>query len=193
MYTPESSFALLLSTIFAMVVYIKVDQGGSMPDLGEFCVNAVLCDSAVVAEGKLYMQGGGWNLLGTQRFPFNQPRISLAAVVSVPYTMTNQNHSLEIKLETEDHKPVPLGPPVEKDGEIHRPSQINAQFNIGRPPILQPGDSQVVPFAVNIDQLQFDSPSAYSFVFSIDGTEIQRLSFRVLGPPGGNIGSGAAA
>jgi Family of unknown function (DUF6941) len=158
-----------------------------MPNPGEFDVNAVLCDSAVVAEGKLYVQGGGWNILGTQQFPFIQPRISLGAVVTVPYTMTNQNHMLAIQLRNEDNESVAIGPPVENDGEVQRPMQIGAQFNIGRPAILQAGDSQMLPFAVNLDQLPFESPGAYSFVFSIDGTEIQWLPFRVVGPPGQNI------
>ena len=80
-----------------------------MPDPGEFAVNALVCDSAVVAEGKVFVQGGGWNMMVAQQFPFVQSRISLAVVVSVPYTMTNQNHLLEIRLENEDHEPVPIG------------------------------------------------------------------------------------
>ncbi len=158
-----------------------------MPDPGEFAVNAVLCDSAVVAEGKLYVQGGGWNVLGTQQFPFIQPRISLGAVVTVPYTKTNQNHLLSIQLRNEDNESVAIGPAVEKDGDVQRPMHIGAQFNIGRPAILQAGDSQMLPFAVNLDQLPFDSPGAYSFIFSIDGSEIQWLPFRVVGSLGQNI------
>jgi hypothetical protein len=32
--------------------------------------------------------------------------------------------------------------------------------------------------AVNLDQLRFDAPDAYSFVIEIDGTEVERLIFR---------------
>jgi len=160
---------------------------------GEFAVNAFVCDSAVVAEGKVYIQGGGWNMMASPQFPFVQSRIALAVVVSVPYTMTNQNHLLEIRLEGEDHDSVAIGPPVEKDGEIQRPTGVGAQFNVGRPALLQPGDAQPLPFAVNFDQLQFTSPGAYSFVIAIDGTEVQRLPFRVTALPGQNIVSGTAA
>jgi hypothetical protein len=164
-----------------------------VPYPGEFAVNALVCDSAVVAEGKVYVQGGGWNMMVAQQFPFVQSRISLAVVVSVPYTVTNQNHLLEIRLENEDQVPISVGPPVEKDGEIQRPTRVGAQFNVGRPPVLQPGDAQPLPFAVNFDQLQFTSPGAYSFVITIDGTEIQRLPFRVTAVPGQNIISASGA
>jgi hypothetical protein len=42
----------------------------------DFQVDAVLCDSAVTADGKLYIQRGGWNLLGAESFPFRQSRIA---------------------------------------------------------------------------------------------------------------------
>ena len=38
--------------------------------------------------------------------------------------------------------------------------------------------------AVNLDQLRFDAPGAYSFVIEIDGTEGEGLIFRVTLPVG---------
>lgn len=148
-----------------------------------FTVNAILCDSAATAEGKLYLQGGGWSVLGTTSFPFQQPRMSLGVVVAVPYTATNQNHTLRIYLEDEDGQRISLGAPTEKlDEQV--PACIDARFNVGRPPTIQPGDAQTIPMAVNLDQLRFDTPGAYSFVIEIDGAEVERLIFRVTLPVG---------
>lgn len=146
-----------------------------------FTIDAILCDSAVTAEGKLYMQGGGWNLLGANSFPFNQPRLGLAVVIGVPYTATNQNHTLTIHLENEDGARFPLGPPPPNSPDGGPTEQIGAQFNIGRPPTLQSGDSQTIPFAVNIDQLEFDSPGGYTWVIGIDGTPLAQIPFRIMG------------
>jgi hypothetical protein len=150
----------------------------------EFSVNAILCDSATTAEGKLYVQGGGWSMLGTTLFPFQQPRISLGIVVAVPYTATNQNHTLRIYLVGEDGQRISFGgaSTEQPDGEV--PGSIEARFNLGRPPTIQPGDAQTIPMAVNLDQLRFDAPGAYSFVIEIDGTEVERLIFRVTLPVG---------
>jgi hypothetical protein len=149
----------------------------------DFTVNAILCDSAVTAEGKLYVQGGGWSVLGTTTFPFHLPRISLGIVVAVPYTATNQNHTLRIYLESEDGQRISFGALAEQGGG-QAPTCIEARFNLGRPPTIQPGDAQTIPMAVNLDQLRFDDPGAYSFVIEIDSTEVERLIFRVALPVG---------
>jgi hypothetical protein len=154
----------------------------------EFKVDALLCDSAVTSEAKLYVQGGGWNMLTPPQFPFRAPRLGLGIIVAVPYTATNQNHTLGISLQDEDGHPLQIGPAGgDTDEGSAATAQFGAQFNIGRPPILAPGDPQVIPFAMNIDGLLIDSPGAYAFVISIDGTEMQRLVFRVVGPRGQNL------
>jgi hypothetical protein len=146
-----------------------------------FTVDAFLCDSAVVAEGKLYIQGGGWNMLTAASFPFVQSRIGVAVIIGVPYTATNRSHTFELRLLDQDGQPVPIGPVVGTDetGALQRPSGVAAQFNLGRPSLLRAGDAQNLPFAINLDQLPIESPGAYSFVLGISGQEIERLTFRV--------------
>ena len=152
-------------------------------DFGTFTVDAMLCDSAAMADGKLYVQGAGWNIISSQQFPFVQARIGLAVVIGVPYTATNRNHELRIRLETEDGELRPLGPPVgppDESGVAQRAMMVGAQFNVGRPPLLQPGDRQNLPFAVNFDQLEFETGGAYAFALEMDGQEINRLPFRIV-------------
>jgi hypothetical protein len=55
-----------------------------------------------------------------------------------------------------------------------------AKLVLGRPPVLQPGDAQTIPFAVNLDGMEFDKAGAYVFVIAINGTPLRRLPFRVL-------------
>lgn len=156
----------------------------------DFRIDAVLCDSAVTAEGKIYVQGGGWNMLSPPAFPAQLPRIGLAVCVSVPYTATNHNHTLEITLESEDGEVVSVGPPSSDPidpASVPRPGKITAQFNMGRPPILQAGDAQTMPFAVNVDGLMLASPGAYAFVIKIDDTEMERLAFRAIHQQSGNV------
>ena len=145
--------------------------------------DALLADSAAVAEGKVYVQGGGWNLINVQSFPFQQARIGIALVVKVPYTATNQVHRFKLSLQDEDGEVVGLGdapPGIEtEDGKIRG---IEGVFNIGRPPLLPPGDEQIVPLALNLDGISFEHPGRYSFGFEIDGSEVNRLSFRVQQP-----------
>jgi hypothetical protein len=147
--------------------------------------DAILADSVVSAEGKLYVQGGGWNLLNVVSFPHQQDRIGVALVVRVPYTATNQEHRFKLWIQDEDGNAHVLGdapPGVEtEDGKIRA---LEGAFNVGRPPLLPPGDEQVVPLAVNLNNVVFTAPGQYSFVLELDQTEVTRLTFRVQQPPG---------
>ena len=119
-------------------------------------------------------------------FPAVLPRIGIALTVDVPYTATNQNHTLRISLEGEDGQAMSLGPEVAdptNPAAVPSPGKIEAQFNVGRPPGLMPGDAQPIPFAINIDGFNLASPGAYAFVIEIDGTEMDRLVFRAAQAP----------
>jgi hypothetical protein len=148
-------------------------------------VDAFLADSIVSAEGKLYVQGAGWNGIFVQQFPTRHARLGIGALISVDYLSTNQMHQFEIHIETSDGQLVPLGDappgsPPEVLGPDGKVARIQGQFNIGRPPILQAGDDQVVPLALNIDGLIFEKADSYSVVISIDGNVMKRLPLRII-------------
>lgn len=146
-----------------------------------FEVTLMLCDSAASAEGKLYIQGGGWDSLMTMSIPFHQPRLGLAIIIRVPWTETNKVHTFKIELEDQDGKVLGLGLDPSDPGA---PRSIDGQFNLGRPPMIQPGDAQAVPVAINLDRQRFDAAGTYSFVMKMDDEEVGRLPFRI-GLPGG--------
>lgn len=144
-------------------------------------VEAFLADSVVTAEGKLYVQGAGWNAITTAALPTRHARIGIGLIVRVPYTATNQPHKFELRLEDEDGQELQLGAaPVESaEATVEAITRIGGEFNVGRPPNLYPGEEQLLPFAVNLDGLVFERAGAYRFVLEIDGAEVKRLPFRI--------------
>lgn len=143
-------------------------------------IDAFLCDSVVSAEGKLYVHGAGWNTIWAQSFPARHPRVGIGIIIHVPYTATNQVHKLEVRVEDQDGNVIPIGdaPPGtdSPDGKIRK---LGGEFNVGRPPVLPPGDQQVVALAIQIDGLTFTDPNMYSVVIDLDGSEAKRLPMRV--------------
>jgi hypothetical protein len=151
-------------------------------------VEAFLADSVVVAEGKLYAQGAGWNMINVNVLPAQHDRIGIGLVITVPYTETNQEHAFSLHLETEDGEQLPLGDaPPGMDSPDGRMRRIEGVFNMGRPPTLVAGDEQVIPLAINLKGLPFEAAGRYTFVVQVDGEEVKRLPFRVqparFGPP----------
>lgn len=71
--------------------------------------DAFLADSVVVADNKLYAQGGGWDTINTSAFPFKQPRVGIAVFLRVPWTATNEMHTFSIKILDQDGNMLPFG------------------------------------------------------------------------------------
>lgn len=134
----------------------------------------MLVDAVDEANGKLYVHGGGWSIWWTESVPVLLPRLGIAAVVSVPYTSTNEAHPFTVHLLDEDGGSIALG--ETPDGPVHR---IQGEFNVGRPPELPAGDEQPVPIAVNLGGIVIPDFGRYAFVIEIDGIEEARLPFRV--------------
>lgn len=148
--------------------------------VNEITADAFLADSVVVADGKLYVQGAGWDMVFAGSFPVRHSRIGIGVLLRVPWTATNQMHNFSVKIVDPDEKQIilgnaPLGSGI-PDGKVR---EINGQFNIGRPPLLTAGDSQMVPIAMNLDGIEFAEPNAYSVVLAVDGKELRRIPLRV--------------
>src|SRR5207244_3465248 len=114
------------------------------------------------AEGKLYVQGAGWNVINAASIPARHNRIGIGVLIHVPYLATNQSHVLEISLEDADGQSLPIGDAPGSPDEKLRSMRVD--FNIGRPAMIRPGDEQVMPLAVNVDGLVFEREDQYSFV-----------------------------
>src|SRR5512132_2160368 len=113
------------------------------PRRSDMEIDAFLADSVVSVEGKLYAQGAAWNVLNTTQIPTRHPRIGIGVIFHVPYTATNQMHRFEVYLLDADDNELPLGDaPSEAEQPEGKIRRLGGQFNVGRPPTLQPGDEQ---------------------------------------------------
>lgn len=142
-------------------------------------VSAFIADSAELIQGKIYALGIGWNSIFTEQFPCTHARMALGILIAVPYTATNHNHKLTVTLQTEDGQKVALQNQVQPNGEINVTSEVDANFNMGRPPLLPAGDLQILPIALTFDQLRFEQQGVYTWVIEINGTQMARMPIRV--------------
>ncbi len=126
----------------------------------------LLADAAQEVDNKLFILGGGWDLLRLPGPDDAQTSIALAMRFVVPRSETNRTLSFTLQLEDADGNRLVQHPPIiELDAE---PS-----------PELTPGLERTVPFAITIDRLTFRDPGAYAFTISLDGAELARTWFQV--------------
>jgi hypothetical protein len=128
-------------------------------------------DHAAAVDGKVYVNGGFWNMLRFQSFPHVMPTFSLVAVLEVPYRAYHEDHKVTLSMEDTDRHPQGL--------------QVEGVFRVGTEPHMRVGDPTVLPFAINVNNVTFERPGDFVFKLEVDGTEMTRYGFRVVQVVGG--------
>ena len=119
-------------------------------------VSMLLADSAQVADGKLYILGGGITAFG----PRPQP-LGVAIRIEVPWDRANISHQWRLDLLDEDGHPL-----LVRD----KPLVVHGRFEAGRPAGLKPGTPLSVPLAINFPAVPVTPGKSYAFQLSIDDT-----------------------
>lgn len=133
-------------------------------------LTALLCDAAQVAEGKLYILGGGWSI---HRVP-GPVSMAIAIKIDVPWSEANRGIPFRAELVTEDGEPV-----RDPDG---KPVRVEGSMEVARPPGLRAGTSLDLPLAFRVDVPL--GPGGYRWDFFLDGEKASDISFLVLPPQG---------
>jgi hypothetical protein len=122
-------------------------------------VTMLLADSAQVADGKLYILGGGWSVVGPDPMP-----MAVAVKVSVDSHEFNISHHWELFLEDADGQQVGFETP---DGPHF--IEVRGDFSTTTPPDVPVGTPVEVPIAVNFGPIPLVGNSRYTWRVVIDG------------------------
>ena len=124
-------------------------------------VTLLLADAAQVADGKLYILGGGWSVMGPQPMPF-----AIAIKVEVPWDQANRKHNWRLALVDADGHPVlvPAGGGGEK-----RPLEVGGVFEVGRAPGLPAGTPIDLPLALSFAPVPLAPGRRFVWQFEVDG------------------------
>ncbi len=122
-------------------------------------VTLLLADAAQVADGKLYILGGGWSVTGPDPVPS-----AVAIKVGVDWHEFNQTHHWELFLEDADGTPVTIETP---DGP--QVIEVRGDFTASAPLGAPVGTPVDVPIAVNFGPFPLLAGSRYAWRFVIDG------------------------
>jgi hypothetical protein len=123
----------------------------------------LLVDSAQVANGKLYILGGGWARLTATQAPISRS-LDTAVRVVVAWTETNRPHVIELHLENED-------------GQALLEQPVKAEIRVGRPASLKDGTDQVVPLAQRLGPVTLEREGRYAVIARCEGEELARTAF----------------
>lgn len=124
----------------------------------------LLCDHSEAVNGKLYLTGGGWNVLRLPELP-HEWSFSIGLGIDVAYHETNDPHELVVSVQDPDG--VELG-----DG-------LTANFETGRPPGLPQGQEQRLVMSIAATAT-FAAPGPHAAVVQVNGEELARSRFYLM-------------
>jgi hypothetical protein len=125
---------------------------------------------AEVQANMLYAMGIGWTHIAPAPAPF-----AIAAVIEVGWEETNQPYRLVFSIVDVDEQPFLVPTPM---GD--QPFQIGAELRVGRPPDAVPGTTFLMPVAINVPPLQFQSGRHYLVRATVNEILRDETGFRVL-------------
>jgi uncharacterized protein DUF6941 len=129
----------------------------------------ILSDAAQVQGDKMYVLGGGWSYIFTQRVP-TVHQMSVTVGLLVDWMETNRRHDFKVEIRHEDTGVVPV--------------VIQGQFEQGRPPGIPPGIQQRVMLTFNV-QLPIEAVGQYAVGLQLNGKVAKKQPFMVMqGRPG---------
>ena len=125
-------------------------------------VTMMLADSAQVAEGKLFILGGGWSITGPDPAPS-----AVAIKLEVGWHELGSEHHWELFLEDADGRSVLIETP-----EGPKALEIRGDFSVGTPEGLPEGVPVDLPMAINLGPVPLPPGARYTWRFMIDGTPV---------------------
>jgi hypothetical protein len=124
----------------------------------------LLCDHSEAVNGKLYLTGGGWNVLRLPELP-HEWSFSIGLGIDVAYHETNEPHELIVSVQDPDG--AELG-----DG-------LTANFETGRPPGLPQGQDQRLVMSIAATAA-FTTAGPHAAVVQVNGEELARSRFYLM-------------
>ena len=119
----------------------------------------MLCDAAQVADGKLYILGGGWSMTGPDPVPS-----AVALKLDVDWSEADVSHHWELFLEDADGQPVAFETP-----EGPQFVEVRGDFSVAPPEDVPDGTPVDVPIAINFGPIPLTEGSRYSWRLVVDG------------------------
>jgi hypothetical protein len=134
----------------------------------------LLTDHSEAVNGKLYVNGGGWNVLRLPELPHDWA-FHIALGIDVGWDETNRRHDLQVNLHDPDG--VELG------------EGLTAEFETGRPPGMPPGQEQRLVMSIGTSAT-FSTQGPHAAVVQVNGEEIGRARFYLMegAAPAGEMG-----
>jgi hypothetical protein len=127
-------------------------------------------DHVEAVNGKLYTNGGFFNMLRFPSYPAIVPTLGIGASLFVPWHAYQQDHHFVVTLRDEDCRELPL--------------RIEGNFRVGADILQRHGDPTIVNIGGTVTNVLFERPGGYHLRLQVDGEELDRWDLQAVQLPG---------
>jgi hypothetical protein len=124
----------------------------------------MLTDYSEAVNGKLYLTGGGWNVLRLPELP-HEWSFHIGLGIDVAWHETNSPHELSVTIQDPDGNELGEG--------------LTANFETGRPPGMPQGQEQRLVMSIAATAT-FTAPGPHAAVAEVNGEELGRARFYLM-------------
>jgi hypothetical protein len=142
------------------------DELGTIRALAFFTADYVAHES-----GKLYVNGGFFNMIRYPVFPAVIPTLGIGASLHVPWHAYQQDHHFTITMQDEDRRELPL--------------RVEGMFRVGADILLRHGDPSVINVAGNVTNLVIERPGHFTLVLHVDDKHLADWTLQAVQLPAG--------
>ena len=122
-----------------------------------------VCDHASVDQGGKLNINGVFDRIGTSRFPATHPRMVLVFRLLLEYEDNDRPHELTCRLEDADGQEL-----------------LKAEAAVEHPRV-EPGDFRTLNQIVQMENIGFQKPGRYRFLFTLGRAAVYEVPFEVVG------------
>jgi hypothetical protein len=120
--------------------------------------------------GKLYINGGFFNMLRFPSYPAIVQTLGIGASLVVPWHAYQEDHHFVVTLHDEDRRELPL--------------RVEGNFRIGADILLRHGDPSVINIGGTVTNVVFERAGHYYLRLQVDGEELSRWQLQAVQLPG---------
>lgn len=128
---------------------------------------ALICDAVSVRDNLLHMLGGGITRIWASEFPAPM-RASLATRIMLHPTEAEKRHKLRVVIQDEDGAKI---------------GSFDAEFGVGVPDALTPGEEVQVPLGFPLNPVRLPKEGGYSLELLLDDAHQTSVPFRAAARP----------
>jgi hypothetical protein len=128
-------------------------------------------DHVAEVGGKLYINGGFFNMLRFAAYPTIVQTLGIGASLHIPWHAYQEDHRFVVTLRDEDRRELPL--------------RIEGAFRVGPDIFLRHGDSSVMNIGGNVTKVIFQRPGHYHLALEVNDDELARWDLYAVQLPAG--------